>query len=71
MVTSLTMSAMVPLTILAFSLPLPYLPPSPAVGSQFVAGIAILTAGLLLYNFKSWAPALQSWRRKHSKEKAL
>lgn len=58
-VMSLVMSAMVPLTIWAFTLDLPYLPPAPQVGPTFLAGAALLVAGLGAYNAPLWMPALR------------
>lgn len=48
-VTALVASATVPLTALAFTLPLPFLPPAPALTAGFWAGVAVLLAGILLF----------------------
>lgn len=62
---SLTMSAIVPVTILAFTISLPYLPPAPPLGPLFAVGAAVLLAGLLLFNAPVWLPAfsqsLKQW----------
>lgn len=60
LVVSLVMSCVVPLTVLAFTFPIPLLGPSPALGPQFFAGGAALLAGLVLYNWQSWSGALGS-----------
>ncbi|KAI8465758.1 MAG: hypothetical protein J3K34DRAFT_525075 [Monoraphidium minutum] len=49
---SLTMACLVPLSVLAFSLPLPLLPPA-ALGPGFWGGSALLMAGLAAYNWGS------------------
>ena len=54
---SLTMSAIVPLTVMAFAAPLPFLPPSPPLGPLFVLGTTFLLGGLLMYNAPLWLPA--------------
>lgn len=55
---SLTMSAIVPFTILAFTVPLPFLPPAPPLGPLFALGAGVLLAGLMLFNAPVWLPAL-------------
>jgi hypothetical protein len=64
--TGLTMSCLVPITVAAFTLPLPYLQPA-SLGPHFWAGTALLMAGLALFNARAWAPAalaqLQLWRK--------
>lgn len=64
-VMSLTMSAIVPLTILAFATNLPFLPPAPPLGPCFLLGTVGLFAGLLLFNAALWIPtvvqAVKSW----------
>eukprot|EP00887_Chlorella_sp_A99_P005876 scaffold1.g5876.t1 len=55
---SLCMSAVVPLTIYAFTLPLPLLGPPPPLGGTFVVGASLLVAGLALYNSCLWLPHL-------------
>ena len=57
---SLVMSSMVPLTIMAFTMSLPFLPAAPPLGPTFLAGSAVLVGGLGLYNAPLWAPALSS-----------
>ena len=49
--TGLTMAVMTPLSVAAFTLPLPLLAPA-ALGPAFWGGAGVLTAGLLLYNWK-------------------
>ena len=39
-------------------LPLPYLPRSPPLSQNFLAGAAILLVGLTLYNSPVWLPPL-------------
>ncbi|KAK9809203.1 hypothetical protein WJX72_011262 [[Myrmecia] bisecta] len=58
-VMSLVMSTIVPLTIWSFTLPLPYLPAAPALGTNFILGTGVLMAGLLTYNSPQWLPALR------------
>lgn len=48
--TSLVSSAVVPLTVLAFTLDLPLLGPSPPLGTLFLLGTGFLVVGLGLYN---------------------
>ena len=55
---SLTMSTVVPITIFAFTLPLPYLEAAPRLGPNFVVGTLILLAGLATYNSPLWRPML-------------
>jgi hypothetical protein len=43
-------SLAVPLSIYAFTLPLPYIGAASSLPPGFVAGAAVLTAGLLLYS---------------------
>lgn len=54
---ALTISAVVPLSVLAFSLPLPLLPPAP-MGPTFALGAAIVVAGIGVYNREKWAQML-------------
>jgi hypothetical protein len=57
LVTSLVMSALVPLTVAAFALlPLPLLPRS-SLSPGFVPGAALLMLGVLVFNAAAWAPA--------------
>lgn len=49
-VSSLASTFSVPLSIYAFTLPLPYMGAPSSLPPGFVAGAAVLTAGLLLYN---------------------
>jgi hypothetical protein len=58
-VQSLAMQSVIPLTIWAFTFPLPYLDAAPPLGPNFIAGTAVLLAGLLTYNSPKWRPALQ------------
>lgn len=63
-VTSLAMSALVPLTVAAFALlPLPLLPRA-ALSPSFAPGAMLLMVGLLLFNAAAWAPAAAAaaWR---------
>lgn len=59
-VQSLTNSSLTPLTIIAFTLPLPYLTETSQLSPQLAAGSAVLVAGLAVYNSKKWLPALQA-----------
>jgi hypothetical protein len=65
--TALTMSCLVPVTVAAFTLPLPFLQPAP-LGPHFVAGTVLLTLGLALFNLRLWWPAVeagwQGWNKK-------
>lgn len=56
---SLTLALVIPMTIWAFTFPLPYLTPAPPLGSNFILGVVILLAGLITYNAPSWLPALR------------
>ncbi len=58
-VQTLVMSSIVPTTIFAFTLSLPYLPPAPPLGSNFWVGTAVLVAGLFTFNSPQWRPVLQ------------
>lgn len=58
-VQTLVMSSIVPTTIFAFTLSLPYLPPAPPLGPNFWLGTAVLVAGLLTFNSPQWRPMLQ------------
>jgi len=60
--TALTMSCLVPITVLAFTLPLPYLEPA-NLGAGFLAGTALLMAGLLMFNAHVLLPHITRWRR--------
>eukprot|EP00879_Flechtneria_rotunda_P012129 GHRR01012667.1.p1 GENE.GHRR01012667.1~~GHRR01012667.1.p1 ORF type:complete len:218 (-),score=37.46 GHRR01012667.1:545-1198(-) len=66
---ALAMSCLVPLTVLAFTLPLPLLEPV-QLGPGFVWGAVLLTAGLLLYNARLWVPVVldkgQRWQQQLS-----
>ena len=57
-VQSLTNSSITPLTIFAFTFSIPYLQDSPELGAQFIAGSAVLVAGLATYNLPKWKPWL-------------
>lgn len=58
-VLSLTLASIIPLTIWAFTLPLPFLDPAPPIGANFIVGTAILLIGLFTYNSPLWWPALK------------
>jgi len=58
---SLVMSAIVPATLFAFTLPLPYLDPAPPLGPNFLLGAAVLMIGLGAYNAPMWAPAFRKY----------
>ncbi len=58
-VQTLVMSSLVPTTIFAFTLSLPYLPPAPSLGPNFWLGTAVLVAGLFTFNSPQWRPMLQ------------
>lgn len=58
---SLIMSAIVPATLFAFTLPLPYLDPAPPLGPNFLLGAAVLMVGLGAYNAPMWAPAFRKY----------
>lgn len=60
LVNSLAIAALTPLTLWAFSFPLPYLGAAPPLGPQFALGSAILVAGLLTYNSPSLLPQLKA-----------
>ncbi|KAG2495620.1 hypothetical protein HYH03_006220 [Edaphochlamys debaryana] len=55
--TTLVGSSLVPLTICAFTLPLPYLEPA-VLGPNFLLGATLLMAGLCTYNLNSWRALL-------------
>lgn len=57
---SLAIAALTPLTIYAFTFPLPYLGDAPSLGPQFALGSAILIAGLLTYNSTSLIPQIKA-----------
>ncbi|WIA35800.1 hypothetical protein OEZ86_004189 [Tetradesmus obliquus] len=61
--TALSMSCLVPITVVAFTLPLPLLPQA-QLGGGFVAGTLLLVAGLLTYNAALWLPAAMRLGRK-------
>ena len=56
---TLVMSSIVPATIFAFTLSLPYLPAAPPLGTNFWVGTAVLVAGLFTFNSPQWRPILQ------------
>lgn len=58
---SIVMSAIVPATLFAFTLPLPYLDPAPPLGPNFLFGAAVLMVGLGAYNAPMWAPTLRNY----------
>lgn len=59
---SLVMSGIVPLTMWAFTLPLPFLGAPPQLGINFVFGTTLLTCGLIVYNSPVWLPKIkQIW----------
>ncbi|PSC68097.1 CRT (chloroquine-resistance transporter)-like transporter [Micractinium conductrix] len=55
---SLTMSAIVPVTVLAFTVHMPHLPAAPPLGPLFALGTLVLLGGLVLFNAPLWLPAL-------------
>lgn len=57
-VQSLTNSSLTPLTIFAFTFPLPYLADKAEFSLQLLGGTLILAAGLLTYNSGKWRPWL-------------
>lgn len=59
-VQSLVMSSITPLAIGAFTLNWPYMPPAPPLSTNFFIGVAVLIAGLAIYN----APQLQQLMNK-------
>lgn len=65
--TGLTMSCLVPVTVAAFTLPLPLLQPA-QLGPHFMAGTSLLMVGLAMFNARLWVPAagaaLQALSRK-------
>ena len=68
--TGLTMSVLVPITVAAFAMPLPFLQPA-QLGPYFTVGTCLLMAGLLLFNAKLWVPAVTSMVRGWSAPKAV
>jgi drug/metabolite transporter (DMT)-like permease len=60
----LTMSAIVPITLFAFTLPLPHLPPPPVLGSTFILGVMVMVLGLLFYNSSLLAPQIRASLKK-------
>jgi len=56
---SLVMSGIVPLTMWAFTLPLPLLGSPPFLGLNFLLGTAVLSAGLIVYNAPLWIPGVK------------
>lgn len=56
--TTIVGSSLVPLTIAAFTLPLPYLEPA-VLSYNFVVGVVLLMAGLLTYNWHNLRDALR------------
>jgi hypothetical protein len=59
--TALTSSALVPLTVAAFSLPLPLLPPPSSLGPLFWPGTALTILGLAAYNGAAEPGVARSW----------
>ena len=55
LISTLTLSATIPLTILAFTFQWPLLPPPSSLNANFVLGTGILLAGLLAYNYPKLA----------------
>eukprot|EP00197_Chlamydomonas_leiostraca_P007043 CAMPEP_0202860260 /NCGR_PEP_ID=MMETSP1391-20130828/2039_1 /ASSEMBLY_ACC=CAM_ASM_000867 /TAXON_ID=1034604 /ORGANISM="Chlamydomonas leiostraca, Strain SAG 11-49" /LENGTH=566 /DNA_ID=CAMNT_0049539403 /DNA_START=243 /DNA_END=1944 /DNA_ORIENTATION=- len=55
--TTIVGSCLVPLTILAFTLPLPFLEPA-VMSANFVAGVIVLLVGLLVYNYHAFVKPL-------------
>lgn len=60
--TGLTMSCLVPITVAAFTLPLPYLTPA-QLGPHFMAGTSLLMVGLLMFNAQVFVPAAAALMR--------
>lgn len=58
-VLSLVMSSIVPMTLFAFTLPLPYLGSPPTLGPMFFWGSLTLLMGLGVYNAGLWMPAVK------------
>lgn len=57
---SLVMSGIVPLTMWAFTFPLPLLGAPPTLGmAQFVGGSILVSCGLFIYNAPLWFPVLK------------
>ena len=56
---SIVLASIVPITIYAFTLPLPYLPAPPQLGTNFLVGTLILMGGLATYQSPNWLPAAQ------------
>ncbi|GMH36475.1 hypothetical protein BSKO_04343 [Bryopsis sp. KO-2023] len=57
--TMLAMSAVLPLTVLVFTMDLPYLGVAPQVGSLFMGGCALVLSGILFYNRKEISEGLK------------
>jgi len=55
LVTSLCIAAIVPITVFAFTQPLPVLGPAPPVGPNFNCGVVLLLTGVSLYNSAQWS----------------
>ena len=68
MVQSLAMQSVIPLTIWAFTFPLPYLDAAPPLGANFVAGTGVLLAGLLDVQLAQVAPAALQKRLQGDKQ---
>ena len=62
MVATLTISAIIPITIYAFTFPWPYLGTAPQLGANFLKGTAVMLAGLVIYNW----PTLMSGKNKNA-----
>lgn len=58
-VLSLVMSSIVPMTLFAFTLPLPYLGSPPTLGPMFFWGSLTLMMGLGVYNAALWMPVVK------------
>ena len=58
---SLIMSAIIPATLFAFTLPLPYLDAAPPLGPNFLVGACVLMVGLGAYNAPMWAPSVKKY----------
>lgn len=60
--TGLTMSCLVPITVAAFTLPLPFLQQTP-LGPYFMVGTGLLMLGLVLFNAHVWGPVAAALRQ--------
>ena len=58
-IVTITLSAVVPLSIYAFTLPWPMLPASPELSMRFYLGVGVLMAGLFTFNAQKLLPIFQ------------